>query len=85
MEASYPVDRDTAIKSSMRWLRGKTKDDHCNQLWRVSTMRVEMTMMMVMMRMMSVMAACEAKAMISATNVEFCYYFAYFSLDWLCL
>ena len=60
MEASYPADRDTAIKSSMRWLRGKTKDDHCNQLWRVSTM-------MVVMRLM---VGCEAKAMISATNFE---------------
>lgn len=35
MEASYPTDRDTAIKSSMGWLRGKTKDDQCNQLWRI--------------------------------------------------
>ena len=39
MEASYPTDRDTAIKSSMGWLRGKTKDDQCNQLWRVSLLK----------------------------------------------
>jgi len=35
MEASYPVDRDTAIKSSKRWLTAKSKDDECGQLWRI--------------------------------------------------
>ena len=36
MEKSAPSHRDTAIKSSMRWLKAKAQDDDCGQLWRVS-------------------------------------------------
>lgn len=35
MERSPPSHRDTAIKSSTRWLKAKAQDDDCGQLWRV--------------------------------------------------
>jgi hypothetical protein len=30
----YPTDRDIPLKSSLRWLAAKAKDDDCEGLWR---------------------------------------------------
>jgi hypothetical protein len=34
MTSFYPSDRDIPLKSSLRWLAAKAKDDDCNGLWR---------------------------------------------------
>merc|ERR1712106_1243240 len=31
----YPTDRDVALKSSIRWLSARVKDDKCEGLWRI--------------------------------------------------